>query len=82
MTRGPATWGRRPSGPRFGSGHDVVGLDRLPVPAPRITASVTDRAVVRAAVGDAFAVGHTAAGRARVGANGDDPLSTWPYTTR
>jgi UDP-glucose 4-epimerase len=43
-----------------GSGHDVVGLDLLDSPYTDVTTSVTDRAGVRAAMGGADAVVHTA----------------------
>jgi UDP-glucose 4-epimerase len=43
-----------------GSGHDVVGLDLLGSPYTDVTTSVTDRAVVRAAISGADAVLHTA----------------------
>jgi UDP-glucose 4-epimerase len=43
-----------------GSGHDVVGLDLLDSPYTDVTTSVTDPAGVRAAMGGADAVVHTA----------------------
>jgi UDP-glucose 4-epimerase len=43
-----------------GSGHDVVGLDLLDSPYTDVTTSVTDRTAVRAAMGGADAVLHTA----------------------
>jgi UDP-glucose 4-epimerase len=42
------------------AGHEVVGLDLLASPHTAVTASVTDRAAVRAAVAGALAVVHTA----------------------